>query len=110
MQDIKRLSPTLKKSATRASPAPHVYCPWGMCDSIDKGERYLAKRIAVNPGAKLSVQMHQHRAEYWIVVTGTAKVNNGEKPIWLPRMNLLTIPIRQVHALENPGAAWARWR
>jgi mannose-1-phosphate guanylyltransferase len=59
-----------------------VYRPWGVYDSIDKGERYQVKRITVKPGAKLSLQMHHHRAEHWIVVSGTAKVTIGEKEFW----------------------------
>jgi len=80
-----------------------VYRPWGKYDSIDSGERYQVKRITVNPGAKLSVQMHHHRAEHWIVVSGTAKVTNGEKTYLVAENESTYIPIGQVHALENPG-------
>ena len=80
-----------------------VYRPWGKYDSIDKGERYQVKRITVKPGAKLSVQMHNHRAEHWIVVFGTAKVTNGEKIFMLSENESTYIPIGVVHALENPG-------
>lgn len=80
-----------------------VYRPWGMYDSIDNGHRYQVKRITVKPGAKLSVQMHHHRAEHWIVVSGTAKVTNGEQTYLVSENQSTYIPIGQVHALENPG-------
>ncbi|ATJ82679.1 mannose-1-phosphate guanylyltransferase/mannose-6-phosphate isomerase [Halomonas beimenensis] len=80
-----------------------VYRPWGMYDSIDRGGRYQVKRITVNPGAKLSVQMHHHRAEHWVVVSGTAKVTNGEKSYLVSENESTYIPVGQVHALENPG-------
>ncbi|NTS75753.1 mannose-1-phosphate guanylyltransferase/mannose-6-phosphate isomerase [Catenovulum sp. SM1970] len=80
-----------------------VYRPWGCYDSIDNGERFQVKRITVKPGAKLSVQMHHHRAEHWIVVSGTAKVTNGDKEILLTENQSTYIPIGVVHALENPG-------
>jgi mannose-1-phosphate guanylyltransferase len=80
-----------------------VYRPWGAFDSIDNGERFQVKRITVKPGAKLSVQMHHHRAEHWIVVSGTAKVTNGDKDILLTENQSTYIPIGVIHALENPG-------
>lgn len=80
-----------------------VYRPWGAYDSIDNGERFQVKRITVKPGAKLSVQMHHHRAEHWIVVSGTAKVTNGDKDILLTENQSTYIPVGVVHALENPG-------
>ena len=80
-----------------------VYRPWGMYDSIDNGHRYQVKRITVKPGAKLSVQMHHHRAEHWIVVSGTAKVTNGDRTYLVCENESTYIPIGQIHALENPG-------
>nr|WP_256834875.1 mannose-1-phosphate guanylyltransferase/mannose-6-phosphate isomerase [Pseudomonas oleovorans] len=80
-----------------------VYRPWGMYDSVDCGVRYQVKRITVRPGGKLSVQMHHHRAEHWIVVSGTAKVTNGERSYLVTENQSTYIPIGQVHALENPG-------
>jgi mannose-1-phosphate guanylyltransferase len=82
-----------------------VYRPWGVYDSIDTGERFQVKRITVKPGAKLSVQMHHHRAEHWIVVSGTAKVTNGDKEILLTENQSTYIPIGVIHALENAGEA-----
>ena len=80
-----------------------VYRPWGWYDSIDKGERFQVKRICVNPGASLSLQKHFHRAEHWIVVTGTAKVTNGDKIEFLSENQSTYIPIGTLHRLENTG-------
>jgi mannose-1-phosphate guanylyltransferase len=80
-----------------------VYRPWGHYDSIDVGERDQVKRITVKPGAKLSVQMHHHRAEHWIVVRGTAKVYKGDEVILLTENQSTYIPLGEIHALENPG-------
>ncbi len=80
-----------------------VYRPWGKFDAIDTGDRYQVKRITVKPGAKLSLQMHHHRAEHWVVVSGTARVTNGDKTFLLSENESTYIPIGVVHALENPG-------
>jgi mannose-1-phosphate guanylyltransferase len=80
-----------------------VYRPWGKYDSLDNGRRYQVKRITVKPGGKLSVQMHHHRAEHWVVVSGTAKVINGDKTFILSENESTYIPVGVVHALENPG-------
>lgn len=80
-----------------------VYRPWGKYDSIDSGEGYQVKRITVKPGAKLSVQMHHYRAEHWIVVSGCAKVTNGEQTFLLSENESTYIPVGVTHALENPG-------
>ena len=80
-----------------------VYRPWGKYDCIDIGYRYQVKRITVNPGEKLSIQMHHHRAEHWIVVSGTAKVINGDKKIMLTENQSTYIPVGAIHGLENPG-------
>jgi mannose-1-phosphate guanylyltransferase/mannose-6-phosphate isomerase len=77
--------------------------PWGWYDSIDMGERFQVKRIAVKPGASLSLQMHHHRAEHWIVVKGTAKVTNGDQIFLLEENQSTYIPIGAKHRLENPG-------
>jgi mannose-1-phosphate guanylyltransferase/mannose-6-phosphate isomerase len=103
-QDVKLLVDRIKQSArTEATNHRKVYRPWGAYDSIDQGPRYQVKRITVAPGQKLSVQMHHHRAEHWIVVTGTAKVSIGDKQILLTENQSTYIPIGVVHALENPG-------
>lgn len=80
-----------------------VYRPWGQYDSVDAGPRYQVKRITVQPGAKLSVQMHHHRAEHWIVVSGTAEITNGEQVLLLSENQSTYIPLGQVHRLANPG-------
>ena len=80
-----------------------VVRPWGKYDSIDMGERYQVKLITVNPGAKLSVQKHHHRAEHWTVVRGSALVTRGEETILLSENQSTYIPLGTIHALENPG-------
>jgi mannose-1-phosphate guanylyltransferase/mannose-6-phosphate isomerase len=80
-----------------------VYRPWGAYDSIDAGDRFQVKRITVKPGAALSLQMHHHRAEHWIVVSGTAKVTKGNESILLTENQSTYIPLGVVHRLENPG-------
>ena len=80
-----------------------VYRPWGSYDSIDSGERFQVKRITVKPGEKLSVQMHHHRAEHWIVVSGSANVTINDKTQLVTENESVYIPIGAIHALENPG-------
>ncbi len=81
-----------------------VYRPWGCYDSVDQGGRHQVKRITVKPGAKLSVQMHHHRAEHWVVVSGTARVFNGNESYLVTENESTYIPVGRVHALENPGS------
>ena len=103
-QDVKIITDILKtRTRSEWELNREVYRPWGKYDSIDKGERYQAKRITVKPGAKLSVQMHHHRAEHWVVVSGTAKVTNGDKTFMLSENESTYIPIGAIHCLENPG-------
>jgi mannose-1-phosphate guanylyltransferase len=106
VQDAKLIAADLKK-AGRSEWELHreVYRPWGKFDSIDVGERYQVKRITVRPGAKLSVQMHHHRAEHWVVVSGVAKVTNGDDIFLLTENESTYIPVEVVHALENPTDA-----
>ncbi|MDB4077176.1 mannose-1-phosphate guanylyltransferase/mannose-6-phosphate isomerase [Porticoccaceae bacterium] len=104
VQDVKMITESLKIQArSEWQLSREVYRPWGKYDSIDSGERYQAKRITVKPGAKLSVQMHHHRAEHWVVVSGTARVTNGDKTFLLSENESTYIPVGVVHALENPG-------
>lgn len=104
VQDVKQVVAKLK-AAGRIEHLNHreVYRPWGVYESVDQGQRYQVKRITVKPGAKLSVQMHHHRAEHWVVVSGTARVTVGEKSYLVTENESTFIPIGQVHALENPG-------
>ena len=104
VQDVKMITESLKIQArSEWQLSREVYRPWGKYDSIDSGERYQAKRITVKPGAKLSVQMHHHRAEHWVVVSGAAQVTNGDKTFLLSENDSTYIPIGVTHALENPG-------
>lgn len=80
-----------------------VHRPWGWYDSIDAGERFQVKRIMVKPGAALSLQKHHHRAEHWIVVSGTAEVTCGERKLLLTENQSTYIPLGEVHRLANPG-------
>lgn len=104
VQDVKGVVDYLK-SQKRHEHLNHreIYRPWGKYDSVDHGSRYQVKRITVNPGCKLSVQMHHHRAEHWIVVSGAARVQNGEKFYLVTENQSTFIPVGQVHSLENPG-------
>ena len=103
-QDIKKITEDLKESAREELDFHReVYRPWGKYDSIDRGECYQVKRITVNPGARLSLQMHHHRAEHWVVVSGTAKVTKGSETMVLFKNESVYLPLGVVHALENPG-------
>ena len=103
-QDVKKVVDFLKKS-NRSEVDLHrqVFRPWGSYDSVDSGERFQVKRIIVNPGAKLSVQMHHHRAEHWIVVSGTAKVKINDEEKMVTENESVYIPVGAIHSLENPG-------
>lgn len=104
VQDVKKIVAKLKElGRDEHSNHREVYRPWGIYDSVDHGQRYQVKRIMVKPGAKLSVQMHHHRAEHWVVVSGTARVTNGENSYLVTENESTFIPVGQVHALENPG-------
>ena len=103
-QDVKKIVAELKaQKRSLASSHRKVHRPWGWYDSIDSGERFQVKRIVVNPGASLSLQMHHHRAEHWIVVKGTAEVTNGDKVLLLGENQSTFIPLGHVHRLKNPG-------
>ena len=106
VQDVKVIADQLK-SESRSEWEVHreVYRPWGKYDSIDNGMRYQVKRITVKPGAKLSVQMHHHRAEHWVVVSGVAQVTKGESTFLLSENESTYIPIGTKHSLENTGAS-----
>ncbi|WP_279387037.1 mannose-1-phosphate guanylyltransferase/mannose-6-phosphate isomerase [Parashewanella spongiae] len=104
VQNIKKIVSTLnEKQRCEIQDHRQVFRPWGYYDSIDSGARFQVKRIVVKPGAKLSVQMHHHRAEHWIVVKGTAKVLCGNSTQLLSENESTYIPIGDIHSLENPG-------
>jgi mannose-1-phosphate guanylyltransferase/mannose-6-phosphate isomerase len=104
VQDVKNLVGMLKKGG-RSESALHreVFRPWGSYDSIDNGERFQVKRLSVKPGGVLSLQMHHHRAEHWIVVQGTARITCNEKTFLLSENESTYIPIGASHRIENPG-------
>ncbi len=91
------------RGLSQATMHRRVARPWGWYDSIDLGDRFQVKRIGVNPGASLSLQMHHHRAEHWIVVKGTAEVTNGERVYLVAENESTYIPLGTRHRLRNPG-------
>lgn len=103
-QDVKHIVTQLQKTK-REEHTLHrkVHRPWGWYDSIDEGGRFKVKRIQVKPKASLSLQKHHHRAEHWIVVTGTAEITNGDKVLTLTENQSTYIPLGEVHRLANPG-------
>jgi len=103
-QDVKAIVDQLKQSDREEYRfRSRVYRPWGDYEGIDAGGRYQVKRLTVKPGAKLSLQMHHHRAEHWIVVTGTARVTRGDDEFILSENESTYIPLGTTHRLENPG-------
>ncbi|MFO1244941.1 MAG: mannose-1-phosphate guanylyltransferase/mannose-6-phosphate isomerase [Ramlibacter sp.] len=103
-QDVKTAVAALT-AAGRPELASHrkVHRPWGWYDSIDEGPRFKVKRIMVKPKASLSLQMHHHRAEHWVVVKGTAEITHGDKTLILTENQSTYIPLGEVHRLANPG-------
>jgi len=104
VQDVKELVNALKR-ANRSESAWHreVFRPWGSYDSVDDGERFQVKRLTLKPGGILSLQMHHHRAEHWIVVQGTARVTCGDKSFLLSENESTYVPVGATHRIENPG-------
>ncbi|HHW4679547.1 MAG TPA: mannose-1-phosphate guanylyltransferase/mannose-6-phosphate isomerase [Xylella sp.] len=104
IQTVKDIVSTIKANGrSEATWHRKVYRPWGAYDSIDMGQRFQVKRITVKPGATLSLQMHHHRAEHWIVVSGTAEVTRGEEVLLLTENQSTYIPLGVTHRLRNPG-------
>ncbi len=103
-QDVKAIVEKLKKE-NREEAVLHrkVYRPWGSYECVDNAERFQVKRIIVKPGASLSLQMHYHRAEHWVVVKGTARVTNGDNVLTISENQSTYIPVGVKHRLENPG-------
>lgn len=103
-QDVKKIVDVLKREA-RSEYLSHreVHRPWGSYDLVDTGNRYQVKRITVKPGASLSLQMHHHRAEHWVVVAGTAQIQKGEQKQILTENQSAYIPLGERHRLSNPG-------
>jgi len=104
VQDVRHIVAQLDRSGREESTFHRkVHRPWGWFDSVDVGERHQVKHLCVNPGAKLSLQMHHHRAEHWIVVKGVARVTRGDEELFLAENQSIYIPLGTKHALENPG-------
>lgn len=104
VQEVKELVDTIRADG-RCEHLHHVrvYRPWGNYETVDESDRFQVKRIVVNPGASLSLQMHHHRAEHWVVVKGTAKVTRGEEVVVLTEDQSIYVPLGTKHRLENPG-------
>jgi mannose-1-phosphate guanylyltransferase/mannose-6-phosphate isomerase len=104
VQDVKQLVQQLK-AAGRYETSLHreVFRPWGSYDSVDNGERFQVKRLVVKPGASMSLQLHHHRAEHWIVVSGTARITRGDEVFLLGENESTYIPMGTKHRIENPG-------
>ena len=104
VQEVKAIVGRLNaEHGTEAKEHRKVERPWGCYDSIDRGERFQVKRIVVKPGGRLSLQMHHHRAEHWVVVRGTARVTRGDESFLLSENQSTYIPLGVTHRLENPG-------
>jgi mannose-1-phosphate guanylyltransferase/mannose-6-phosphate isomerase len=104
VQDVKTLVARLKR-AGRYEHSLHreVFRPWGSYDSIDAGDRFQVKRLTVHPGGVMSLQVHHHRAEHWVVVSGTARITRGEETYLLEENQSTYIPVGVRHRIENPG-------
>jgi mannose-1-phosphate guanylyltransferase/mannose-6-phosphate isomerase len=104
VQDVKALVNQLKKQGRyETSLHREVFRPWGSYDSIDSGERFQVKRLIVKPGAEMSLQMHHHRAEHWIVVSGTARITRDDETFLLEENQSTYIPLGARHRIANPG-------
>ena len=104
VQDVKALVARLKEMG-RYEHSLHreVFRPWGSYDSLENGSRFQVKRLSVKPGAQLSLQLHHHRAEHWVVVSGTARITRGEEIFLLEENQSTYIPVGVKHRIENPG-------
>jgi mannose-1-phosphate guanylyltransferase / mannose-6-phosphate isomerase len=103
-QDVKLLFSRLKDQAHEAAKLHRTaHRPWGTYTVLEEGDRFKIKRIEVKPGARLSLQAHHHRSEHWVVVSGTARVVNGDREILLSTNQSTYIPCGHRHRLENPG-------
>ncbi len=104
VQDVKQLVNRLnERNRYETSLHREVFRPWGSYDSIDSGDRFQVKRLVIKPGATLSLQLHHHRAEHWVVVSGTARITRGEETFLLEENQSAYIPIGVRHRIENPG-------
>jgi mannose-1-phosphate guanylyltransferase / mannose-6-phosphate isomerase len=104
VQDVKKLVNRLKEQG-RYEHSLHreVFRPWGSYDRIESGSRFVVNRVRINPGASQSLQLHHHRAEHWVVVSGTARITRGEEVFLLEENQSAFIPTGVTHRIENPG-------
>jgi mannose-1-phosphate guanylyltransferase / mannose-6-phosphate isomerase len=103
-QDVRKVTDMLRRAGREeAKSHRRVYRPWGSYEQMDAGDRFQVKRLSVKPGASLSLQMHHHRAEHWVVVRGTARVTRGDEQFLLSENESTYIPLGTRHRLENPG-------
>jgi mannose-1-phosphate guanylyltransferase/mannose-6-phosphate isomerase len=104
VQEVKQLVARLKaKNRYEHSLHRQVFRPWGSYDSVDAGPRFQVKRLVIRPGSAMSLQMHHHRAEHWVVVSGTASITRGEETFLLEENQSTYIPVGVRHRIENPG-------
>jgi mannose-1-phosphate guanylyltransferase / mannose-6-phosphate isomerase len=104
VQDVRELVNLLKKAArSESSLHREVFRPWGSYDSLDHGERFQVKHLSVKPGGVLSLQLHRHRAEHWVVVSGTARITCDDRIFTLSENESTYIPLGAKHRIENPG-------
>ncbi|WP_318464683.1 mannose-1-phosphate guanylyltransferase/mannose-6-phosphate isomerase [Photobacterium leiognathi] len=104
VQDVKNIVNRLKmQNRTEYQKHQDIYRPWGKHEKIADGERYHVKKVIVRPGEKTATQIHYHRAEHWVVVSGTAKVTNGDKTYLITENQSTYIPVGSAHSFENPG-------
>lgn len=104
VQDVKKIVELLKKeNRTEYLQHREVYRPWGKHDAVAEGERFHVKHLTIKPGERTAIQMHYHRAEHWVVVQGTARVQNGEKTYLVGENESTFIPVGSPHSIENPG-------
>ena len=103
-QEIKGLVSELETNGVAEARTPaQVRRPWGWYQTVDLGPRFRVKRIVVLPGKQLSLQRHHHRAEHWVVVSGTAEVTRDGEVLWYARTNSIYLPLGCMHRLKNPG-------
>jgi mannose-1-phosphate guanylyltransferase/mannose-1-phosphate guanylyltransferase/mannose-6-phosphate isomerase len=103
-QDVSKLVEMMKRNGTAsATESPWVHRPWGFYQSVHSGDRFQVKRITVNPGSRLSLQKHRHRAEHWVVVNGQALVTRDNETLLVRENESVFLPQGCVHRLENPG-------
>ena len=104
VQEVKELVEHLKNDGRREQENHlKINRPWGSFETVDEGDRFQVKRLTINPGEALSLQMHHHRAEHWVVVKGTAKVTRGKEVFLLTENQSAYVPVGVEHRLENPG-------